>query len=779
MSAQEDLKIQRSINKEKQRSIDLDKQAKSNRSESLNLSYSLVDSLKETLGITTKVSDADKDMLKVNRDINKALLGRSNSFTSISALQKEIAKSTNLIGKSELLATGLGKSIVDSKQKNLKVVIEQYKMAQLSSKELEKANGIIASGGEVSAAALKILQEKVDAEEGAAKSSFEALGSLEKQYVFNKLNAEELKKQVASQEEMKGSLGTAGGFADLIGSIPGLGGFAADALGDVTEEMQAAADAGEEMPGTMETMGNLVGKVGSNLMGKVLDPFTIIVAVATALVNLLKGSDKAAGEMAKGMNMSYGEAQKMRAELREASQESNSIFTSTEGLGESLMAINATLGTNVMLNKADLETFTKLREAAGFTNEELMGMQAISLATGTSLEDNTEQFLAQATQAAVANGVLLNEKELMKGIGEVSAATTLSFGKNPGLIAAAVATTKSLGMELATVEGLADSLLDFESSINNELQAELLTGKSLNLEKARSAALNNDLATVAQEISKQAGSTAEFGEMNRIQQEALAKAVGMSREDLGKTLFVQEQLAGATGEQAEKRKKLLNDRIAEVGIEQAQKELADGSLENLEAQASVSERMDATMGKIKDSFMAIADTILLIVDPIVTILSPILSAMATTVGYIVEGLMTMAPAIAFVAAALVAMNAQIVFGAIMTVIRSAWAALGGLPVVGPILAVAAIAGGIGYIKSQQVEDGIAPSSKGPFTITDSYGAMATTAPGDSIMASPNVGKGGSGGNVTVDNSRMEASLAQIAKGLSRQKAVPLFQISRS
>ena len=84
--------------------------------------------------------------------------------------------------------------------------------------------------------------------------------------------------------------------------------------------------------------------------------------------------------------------------------------------------------------------------------------------------------------------------------------------------------------------------------------------------------------------------------MNRIQQEALAQAVGMSREDLAKTLFVQEQLAGATGEQAEKREKLLNAKIAEVGIEQAQKELANGSLENLEAQASVSERMDATMG---------------------------------------------------------------------------------------------------------------------------------------------------------------------------------------
>ena len=105
--------------------------------------------------------------------------------------------------------------------------------------------------------------------------------------------------------------------------------------------------------------------------------------------------------------------------------------------------------------------------------------------------------MAQAQISAVQNGVLLNEKELLKGIKDVSAATTLSFGKNPKLIAEAVATAKSLGMELSKVEGIADSLLDFESSISAELEAELLLNKDINLEKARQAALNNDLATVA------------------------------------------------------------------------------------------------------------------------------------------------------------------------------------------------------------------------------------------------------------------------------------------
>ena len=111
-------------------------------------------------------------------------------------------------------------------------------------------------------------------------------------------------------------------------------------------------------------------------------------------------------------------------------------------------------------------------------------------------------------------------------------------------------------MELGKVEDIAGSLLDFESSIKNELEAELLTGKNLNLEKARQAALNNDLATVATEIAKQAGDSAEFAKMNRIQQDALAKSVGMSRDELAETLYTQEQLEGLTGDEAAKREKI-------------------------------------------------------------------------------------------------------------------------------------------------------------------------------------------------------------------------------
>ena len=276
--------------------------------------------------------------------------------------------------------------------------------------------------------------------------------------------------------------------------------------------------------------------------------------IAEFVMALIRG-DKATGDLAKSMNLTYEEASNLRQELTATANASGDIFVNTKGLQETLVAINSTLGTNVMLNEENLVAFTKLREVAGLTNEELMGVQSIVNATGGDFKEATGEILAQSRISSARLGVALNEKEVLKSIKDVSAATTLSLGKNPGLIADAAATAKSLGMELSKVDQIASSLLQFESSIEAELEAELLLGRDINLEKARSAALNNDLATVAKEISKEVGTAAEFGEMNRLQQEAIAKAMGMNRDELAKTLFVQEQLVNVSGDEAKLRER--------------------------------------------------------------------------------------------------------------------------------------------------------------------------------------------------------------------------------
>jgi len=407
----------------------------------------------------------------------------------------------------------------------------------------------------------------------------------------------------------------------------------------------------EKLPEDIQS--KLISKDGKQLTGAAaaekakklgLQLTTPLKAAFTALQNFLKKflllqfvasllkADKVTGDLAKSMNITYQESTGVMENFNAIANSSNNAFITTKGLAETQMAINKELGTSVVLSDKVLQDFTMLREQAGFTNEELAGIRALTLATGGDAEKLTGEAMAQARITSSRLGVVINERDVLADISKVSAATTLTLGQSTEAIAKAVTTAKALGFELSQIEGIASSILDFESSIENELSAELLIGKELNLERARFAALNGDIETVTKEIASQMGSAAEFGKMNVIQQEALAKALGMNREDLAKSLYVQEQLAGVSGEEAKRREKAINARIAEVGLAQTQQEIADGQLEKIEHQNSVQERLLAVTEKLSEVFVSLAEPILAIVSPIVDALVPALSFVAGILG---------------------------------------------------------------------------------------------------------------------------------------------------
>lgn len=473
-------------------------------------------------------------------------------------------------------------------------------------------------------------------------------------------------------------------------------------------------------------------RAGINSLGpaltKALGPLILIKEFYDALIK----SDKATGDIAKGLNMSYSESLKMKQELTAAANSSGDIFVTSKGMAETLLAINKTLGTNVMLNKEDLVTFTKLRETAGLTNEELMGIQAISSATNTALKDNVGQIMAQARVSSVRNGLALNEKEILKDINKVSAATTLTLGKNPKALADAVVQAKSLGLELSQVEKIAEGLLNFEQSIGAELEAELLTGRQLNLEQARYYALTGDVANLAKELSTQLGSAEEFGRLNVIQQEALAKSFGMNREELAKSLFVQEQLKNVSGEEAKIRERRLNQLIAEKGLVEAQRILADEGIEGLENQASMQDRFNASVEKLREIFVTVVEAMM----PMLNIFAEVFKIVGfilKPIGALIDGANQISGVLGTVLGLLTAagiaalvLNSSLTFG------------------IGAAIALAAIGGAMTMLENNKQNatktgDLNAPA-KGKTIVSTKEGGLFELSPNDDVVAAPGISK---------------------------------------
>ena len=98
----------------------------------------------------------------------------------------------------------------------------------------------------------------------------------------------------------------------------------------------------------------------------------------------------------------------------------------------------------------------------------------------------------------------------------------------------------SMGLSLDATSSVAESLLDWETSIAKEQEASVILGRSINLDKARQLAYSGDLAEMMTEVKNQAGGEAEFAKMSVVQRQALGDAIGLSGANLAEFVKTQD-----------------------------------------------------------------------------------------------------------------------------------------------------------------------------------------------------------------------------------------------
>lgn len=183
-------------------------------------------------------------------------------------------------------------------------------------------------------------------------------------------------------------------------------------------------------------------------------------------------------------------------------------------------------------------------------NMGISGVEAASLAGSFArLNDGSEETalnLTKATQEfAMQNGII--PSDLMADLAN-SAEEFALFGKDGGKnIIAAGAAAKKMGVDLKTMSGIADNLLDFETSITKELELGALLGKNINLDKARQLAYSGDIAGATKETLSALGGIEGFNEMDYYSKKATADLLGVSVAELQKMVSAEEEAAQLSG----------------------------------------------------------------------------------------------------------------------------------------------------------------------------------------------------------------------------------------
>ena len=587
-----------------------------------------------------------RDIVQYFQDIAKLT---SLSAVDAKALQdalKGVAKSSKEVLQNFQDASKGAKSTAEAQKdlnKSLKtqqsINIEVNKALKNQGFQQDHIRKILAKTG---AEREKYLYKIIDAQE----FDVEAVQNAVQQYDIQAANVEQAQENLKIAQNYNTALGATGG---LIGGVSeGLKkmgfdfGIVNDALEEAKEKMievsekvtnggQEAASFGDKL----KVMGSGLSSLGGNIAKGLLDPLFL----AEQFVDKLLQADDNAGKIAKNFGISYRQAAGLTDELNDAANSSYLLNVTTQGQAEAFTKLNNRYGTFAKISESNLNTFQELKDTVQLSEEALGALYDVSILTGKEIEGITTEFLGEAKALALQNDLALNEKEILESVKDVSKATLLSLQAQPQALAKAVVQAKALGTTVEKVAQISNSLLQFEDSITSELEAELLIGKDITLERARQAALNGDIATVAEEIAKQIGDAGKFGKYNVIQQEALAKAVGMTREDLAASLMEREAMNKLDGIAGDSAKERFDNLVKEVGLEEAKKQLGDESLANMMASQNTQERFAAAIEKVQELFVSLAEPLLPVLDSLTSmlnILGPIVGFLGQMVKYVVD-----------------------------------------------------------------------------------------------------------------------------------------------
>jgi hypothetical protein len=476
----------------------------------------------------------------------------------------------------------------------------------------------------------------------------------------------------AQNEEREKALGISGkllkGFDGILDKIDKSG-----QLSKILDIKGATKDA--------KSMGEAFGNIGKNFSANI-SKGDVLTAVVTKLAERAGKADENIANLRRNFGASFNEARKLNDGFAFTALKSGDVTANVESLAEANQNINQQLGIQVRYNDDLLVQANALVKRNKLSAEAAAGFSELVLASGADAEELVKRQSRVTAEVQNSSKVALNFNQVLEEANKTTGLLRVNLGRTPEGIAKAVAQAKTLGITLNEAAQISGKLLDFQSSIEAELEAEVLTGRELNLEQARFLALQGKTDEAAAEVLKQVGSLAEFQQMNVLQQQALAEATGLTVDQLA--------------DQVTKQAAINSQKQEGLNID------AEAQTENASA-LSIQEKLASAVEKL-NSLLQIS-------------------------GVVIGG----------------------IIGAVT-----------GFFLGGPLGVLIGAITGAGLVGgAQTVMDGEAPASKGPFTITDSYGATAVTAKGDNVVVSPNVNRGG-GGMSDAKMDRMISLLEKIA-----------------
>jgi hypothetical protein len=348
--------------------------------------------------------------------------------------------------------------------------------------------------------------------------------------------------------------------------------------------------------------------------------------------------DKAAESFRRETGFSADQMRTLRSDAEAVNRQFQDMGVGVAEVYNSAKALTDVFGRTSLITKETLGNVALLSANLGVTEADSANVLA------------NFQGLGKATQEAAMNvikvGAGISEKAgvpfklVMNDIANASEQTTAMLGANPSKLMKSAIAARALGTDMNKIVSSQRKLLDYSSSINDELELSALLGKSVSFQKSRQLAYDGDIAGAAKATLATVKAAGDFDKMNVYQREKLAVAAGMELKDLTKMMAVDKQrneiMLG--GDQAAKDKLFAQEEVLR-NLEK-ENDLTKQSLVDQNEKAIRQQKIQGLVSNMTNTMESLLIALQDVFEPIIRIAMGVFVPIFKTVAALVRGLLS-------------------------------------------------------------------------------------------------------------------------------------------
>lgn len=368
-------------------------------------------------------------------------------------------------------------------------------------------------------------------------------------------------------------------------------------MGEFVGQMAKGANKTQALNAALKVATRAIGPQGLLVLG-VLAKVAALAAAAAAVYAVFKALQKVTQEALKfadttGLSVAQSKELVMQSYELQASQ--STLLATAKEIRDVQAQFIDQFGRADILSGETAAKVADIGKAFGYGSKVAGEVQMTLMEIGGASEETAANMQIVANEMSQAMGVAPGK--VMKDLAKNGGLLAKSMAGNAKQMVKTAAYAASIGLDIEKMVKATDGLLNIEESLTSQMEYQAISGKTINMEKARYLKAIGDEEGAMKEMTKQLEMQGDISKMSPIARQKLADLYGMEIGDLMRINTLNQKAKDMTAEQAELVKKY-GDKLGDISNLEADQIVARAT------QVQMTERLAAMFGKVKAAFMS-------------------------------------------------------------------------------------------------------------------------------------------------------------------------------